>query len=64
MRKKLSIVLGGIFVLWGTAVVINGLTTTNAGGSYGAGQSAAVVLGVVMAVVGGRALYQGLKVST
>jgi hypothetical protein len=58
-----NIILGGLFLVWGLAIVIVRLTGGgDAGdGAYNAGQDAAFYFGFVMAAVGGFALRKGLR---
>jgi hypothetical protein len=59
--RRRQIVLGGIFVVWGAAIVVRGLVKgipDPGAGSYSAGQFAAFVFGFVMIAVGARALLK------
>jgi hypothetical protein len=58
-----NIFLGGLFVVWGLAVVIQRLAGggDEGSGAYNVGQDAAFYFGIVMVVVGGFALRKGLR---
>lgn len=52
-------ILPAIIALWGAAIVIHTLTNgTDGSGAYGAGQLTAAVVGIVMVILGGRALLK------
>jgi hypothetical protein len=60
MRRR-QLIGGVIFVLWGVAIVINGLVNGIAdprAGSYSAGRFAAFLLSFVLIAVGARALIK------
>ena len=54
-------ILGGIGVIWGTAILISKFAGESAGGSgaYGAGQFMAGAMGVLMLCAGGYYLLKG-----
>jgi hypothetical protein len=54
-----SQILPAVIAVWGAAIVINALATgTNGSGAYAAGQAAAPIFGIVMVVLGVRALLK------
>ena len=54
-----STILPSIVALWGAAIIINTLLNgTEGSGSYGAGQSAAALIGVIMVALGVRAVVK------
>ena len=57
MRNK---IFGGIGVLWGGGIVLRWLMSGSDGGSsaYQAGQSGAVIFGLLLLVVGGYYLFK------
>lgn len=56
-----QLILGVIGVLWGGAIVISGLVRGMSDGAYGAGQMIAFVFGIVLLLLGTRAImkYRG-----
>lgn len=63
-RNTLQIVLGAIAVVWGAALLVRFLLTTGAPqavGAYQAGQTAAVVFGILLLLVGARAVYKATR---
>lgn len=52
-------ILPAIIALWGAAIVIHTLSAgTDGSGAYGAGQLAASIVGIIMVVLGVRALLK------
>jgi hypothetical protein len=58
-----NIILGGLGAAWGAAILIAKLAggNTSPGGAYGAGQSAALIVAVLLLVVGIRAIRKGTQ---
>ncbi len=54
-------ILGAILAIWGAAILIIKITggDANHGGSYGTGQTAALVFAVILIVAGVRAILGG-----
>ncbi|HKP90703.1 MAG TPA: hypothetical protein VJT75_12115 [Thermoleophilaceae bacterium] len=57
-----SVVIPGVVALWGIAIVVNHFAAKSHGsGAYASGQSAAMLFGIVMAVLGTVYLVRGLR---
>ena len=56
-------IIGAVLTIWGAAILAINLlgNKPNHGGSYGAGQTAALVFAVIMIVAGVRAVRKGLR---
>lgn len=56
-------ILGAVLAIWGAAILAINLlgNKPDHGGSYGAGQTAALVFAVIMIVAGVRAVRKGLQ---
>jgi peptidoglycan/LPS O-acetylase OafA/YrhL len=56
-------ILGAVLAIWGAAILAINLlgNKTNHGGSYGAGQTAALIFAVILIVAGVRAVRKGLQ---
>jgi hypothetical protein len=58
------ILIPGVVALWGAAIVINHFASSarsHGGGAYARGQSAAVLFGIVMAILGTVYVVRALR---
>ena len=53
-----NVVLGLFGIVWGGAVIVYGFVHGNGGGSYRAGQAAAIGLGFLLLLAGARVLLR------
>jgi hypothetical protein len=61
--KTGNLIASSIIAIWGVGILLSNVLRDdpNGGGAYGAGQSAALVLAVVMVVAGGFGIRKELR---
>jgi len=62
MNTTRNLILSALVLVWGLAMLLRSLASggPEGGGSYGAGQTVALVLAAAMVVLGGRGVYRAL----